>query len=330
MTGARKVAVFLMSLQNKALVSQIMNAFNKDELNAILAAMSETGIKYKIEKIILNFIHDFKGLITMATGPTYATEFVKQAFQNHPEKLTEALDKIQDLNTSDIWNAMSNLDDNHVLKFIKNEHPQTVAIILSKISSVKAAKILNLLQDEYAQEVISRMLSLQQIKQQTLQSIEQVLQEQIHNPNSMFYTSDNINKLADIFNHFNEDEEDKFMSFLKKYNEDSANKIARLKFTFNELDKLDNISILELIKNLDNKILVKSLKHAEDKIKQLFINSLSSRASRILMDELDSGLTISVKESLEAQRNIMKKVHLMLQDGSLTLKKINNSTNENT
>ena len=217
LTGAQKVAIFLMSLQNKTLVSQIMNALTPEEIHTILRAMSEAGITDtgRVEKTLLNFLHDFKGL-TMATGPVYAEAFIKDIFQNYPEKLNEALDKLKDLNTTDIWNALSNLDDGNLLQFIRNEHPQTSAIILSKISSMKTARILNLLQPEYAQEVITRMLSLKQVKQETLTSIEAVLHAQLENPVSTFYSTDNINKIANIFNHFNEETESS-IKILKEY-----------------------------------------------------------------------------------------------------------------
>jgi flagellar motor switch protein FliG len=323
-SGTEKAAILLMSLTEEN-ARQIMNYLDQEELNAISIAMTRLGTvdSETVEKVLIEFAHDLNQSLDVIGNAKTAEKFLKKVLDEN--KFNTVIEKIKNANTNTIWEMIGNLDDTSISQFIRNEYPQTAALILTKISSYKAARVLKMLSKEYSTEVLRRMMYLDSVKAETLQDLEKVLENQLLDNNSAFNTEDNTKVIAEIFNNFSKDDEQFFMGLLREKDPTSAEKIARMMLSFDDLMFIKPDSIQVLMKKIDNTTLIIALSTASDQIKDLFLSNMSQRVSRMISDEISSGAKYSRKESFDAQARILKTVKGMVADGSIVIEKQFNS-----
>lgn len=319
-TGSEKAAILIMTLQDENLIREIFNKLDPSERYEISLAMTNLGNieSDQVEKVLIEFAHDLNQSLQLIGNVKTAERFLKQVLDD--QEYNKVIDKIKHANTSSTWEMMANIDDISVAQFIKYEYPQTAALILSKLPGYKSAKILKLLNHEYAVEVLRRMVHLDSIEPEILTRVEKVIENEIGNMSSQFNKPNNITIISEIFNHFSKDDEGMFMSELRDKAPDAAEKIAKNKLNFEDLLLLDEDTMLLITQKIDNNILIIALSGAAPEMKDMFLRSMSQRVARMIADEVDSG-NRSKKEIAEAQDYILKIVKIMINDGSITLDK---------
>jgi flagellar motor switch protein FliG len=318
--GIEKVAILLMKLQSDK-ARTIFNYLDPDEINAISLAMTRLGIvdSDTVEKVILEFLHDLNQSLNVVGNPRTTEKLLKKILDD--DKYKTVIEKIKDSNTNTIWEMIADLDDSVIAQFIKNEYPQTAALILAKIPSFKASRVLKQLSKEYATEVLVRMMHLDSVKTETLQNIEKVLEAELLNRSRQFKLDDNSKAVIDIFNNFNKEDEQYFMQLIKDKDPLFANKVAKSLITIEDLVFIKDNGIQQVIKNLDNNSLIIGLSGSPKTIQDLFINNMSQRIARIVEDEIATGNKYSRQEIIEAQIKIIKVVKNLINDGLIVLDK---------
>lgn len=318
--GTEKAAILIMSL-NEEKARQIITHLDSDELNAISVAMTRLGKvdSETVERVLMEFAHDLNQSLDIIGNTKTTEKFLRKVLDE--SKLNTVLERIKNANTNTIWEMISNLDDAAVAQFIKNEFPQTAALILTKIPSYKAARILKLLSKEYSVEVLRRMMYLDSVKVETLQGVEKVLENQLLDRNSAFNAEDNSKIIAEIFNSLSKADEQYFMSILKEKDPVSAEKIARMMLSFDDLLFIRGDGIQLVIKKVDNNTLMTALSGASEEIKTLFLTNMSQRVARMVEDEISGGAKYNRKDVFEAQTKILRVVKTMIADGSIVIEK---------
>ncbi len=319
-SGIEKAAIFIMSLSEDN-ARQIINSLDQDELNTISVAMAKLGDvdSETVEKVLISFAHDLNQSLNIIGNSRTAEKFLSKVLDE--QKFNTVLEKIKNANTNTIWEMISNLDDGSVAQFIKHEYPQTAAVILTKIPSYKAAKILKMLSQEYSIEVLRRMMYLDSVKVETLHDLEQVLETQLKDKTSAFNLEDNTKVIAEIFNSFSKDDEQMFMNSLKERDPIAAEKVSKMMLVIDDLIFIKGTGIQSIMQKIDNNTLIVALSGASEAIKDLFLNSMSQRVARMISDEIGGGVKNSKKEIFEAQSRILKIVKSMLGDGTIVLDK---------
>ena len=204
------------------------------------------------------------------------------------------------------WDKLNNVSEEILANFLKNEYPQTIAVVLSKIRADHAARVLMSLPEDLSTEVMMRMLSMEAVKKDVMEGIEKTLRMEFMSTLAKRQTRDSHEMLADIFNNFDRNSEGKFMTKLEERNAEAAERIRALMFTFEDLAKIDaKTGIQTILRGVDKEKLTIALKGASETIKDLFLKNMSERAAKILREDMEGTGPVRIKDVDEAQMYIV-------------------------
>jgi flagellar motor switch protein FliG len=200
---------------------------------------------------------------------------------------------------------LGNVSEEVLATYLKNEYPQTIALVLSRLKSDHTARVLTALPNDLALDVITRMLSMEAVKKEVLDTVEKTLRVEFMNNLAKTQRRDSHEMMAEIFNNFNRETESKFMASLEAWNSESAERIRALMFTFEDLIKIDPSGIQTVLRVIDKDKLAMAMKGASEEIKDLFFSNMSERASKILREDMEAMGPARLKDVDEAQMYIV-------------------------
>ena len=204
-----------------------------------------------------------------------------------------------------MWDKLGNVNEHVLANYLKNEYPQTIAVILSKIKAEHAAKVIALLPENFAMEIVMRMLRMDSVQKEVLDGLEKTLRKEFMSNLSKSSRRDSHELIADIFNSLDRSTENRFMDALEERNRESAERVKSLMFTFEDLVRVDSQGIQILLRNVDKDKLAIALKGASDTIKDLFFNNMSSRAGKIIKEDMEAMGPVRLRDVEEAQQYIV-------------------------
>ena len=170
------------------------------------------------------------------------------------------MEEIKGSASRSMWQRLAHIDPEVLANYLRNEYPQTVAVILSRIRPDHAARVLSILPDEFAIDVVNRMLKIDNVQKEALEHIEETLKSEFVTTFTQSARRDAHKTMAEVFNAFDRHTEARFLSALDQMNRDAAKKIRALMFTFEDLAKLDPGSIQTLMRQVDRETLSRALK----------------------------------------------------------------------
>jgi flagellar motor switch protein FliG len=204
-----------------------------------------------------------------------------------------------------MWEKLGNVSEETLANFLQKEYPQTVSVVLSKISSEHAARVLALLPENFALEVVHRMLRMEAVQKEVLEDVERTLRTEFMSNLARTQRRDSHELMAEIFNSLDRNVEGKFMEELEKSAPDSAMKIRSLMFTFEDLMKLDPSAIQTVIRAVDKDKLPTALKGATETLRDLFFSNMSERAAKIMKEDMAAMGPVRLKDVEEAQQYVV-------------------------
>lgn len=321
-TGPEKAAIFMLSLTDDH-ASGVWELFDDDEIREISGIMSNLGqiSSSLVEKLLVEFAGKMSSTGAIV-GSYEATERLLNRFLPD-ERVNAVMDEIRGPAGRTMWEKLGNVNEQVLANYLKNEYPQTVAVVLSKIKSDHAAAVLGNLPEDFALEVINRMLRMEAVQKEILEKVEQTLRAEFMSNLSRTNRRDSHELMADIFNSFDRQTESRFMASLEERNRDAAERIKALMFTFEDLGQLDPGSIQTLLRAFDKDKLGLALKGASDGLRDLFFSNMSERAGKILKEDMEVMGPVRLRDVDEAQMmmvNIAKDLsargEIMLADNS--------------
>jgi flagellar motor switch protein FliG len=220
-----------------------------------------------------------------------------------------------------MWQKLGNIDAVVLANFLKNEYPQTIAVILSKIRPEHAANVLRNLPNELSIEVVGRMLRLEAVQKEALDHIENTLRTEFVSTLTQTRRRDPHEMMAEIFNGFDRQTELRFLSALDASNQESAERIRALMFTFDDLAKLDPAGLQTLVSQADKTALARALKGASQSMRDLFFGAMSQRAAKNMQDDMASLGPLRLKEVDEAQTMLVQMTKELADKGEIVLSK---------
>jgi flagellar motor switch protein FliG len=200
-----------------------------------------------------------------------------------------------------MWEKLSNVQEDVLAAYLKNEYPQTIAVVLSKIAADHASRVLAVLPESLALEVVQRMLALDSVQKEILEKIEATLRTEFMSTLNQTKRRDSHEQMAEIFNSFDRQTETKFMTALEENDRDAAERIKALMFTFEDLAKLPGAALQVLVQRVDKKDLALALKGANEQVRETFYANMSARAGKMLKDEMATMGPVRLKDVDEAQ-----------------------------
>ena len=218
-----------------------------------------------------------------------------------------------------MWEKLANVNEQVLASYLKNEYPQTVAVVLSKIRPDHAARVLPYLPEDFALEVVTRMLRMETVQKDILDKVEQTLRAEFMSNLSRTNRRDSHELMAEIFNNFDRQTEGRFLAALEERSRDSAEKIKALMFTFEDLAKLDPGSVQTLLRAIDKNKLGIALKGSSDTMRDLFFANMSERAAKILREDMELMGPVRLKDVDEAQMTMVNIAKDLAQKGEIMI-----------
>ncbi len=300
LTGSQRASIFLLSL-GEAQTSKLLSMMEDDEIKELSQTMSSLGTIGA--NIVERLFVDFADAISN-TGSLVGT------YESTERLLVKGLDKdraaaimaeIRGPAGRTMWDKLTNVHEAVLSNYLKNEYPQTVAVVLTKIKSDHAARVLSLLPEGFAMEVVMRMLHIEAVQKDVIESLEKTLRAEFMANLARTARTDSHEMMAEIFNNLTRDTEARFMQALEERNRESAEKIRSLMFTFEDLIRLDAAGVQTLLRQAPKEKLAIALKAASEPIKELFYSNMSARAGKMLKDDMDALGPVRLKDVEEAQ-----------------------------
>lgn len=203
--------------------------------------------------------------------------------------------------------------------YLKNEYPQTVGVVLSKLKPGHSASVLSLLPENFSMEVIMRMLRMEAVQKEVLDNIEKTLRTEFMSNLARGSRGDNHELMADIFNSLDRQSQDRFLTALEERNRDSAEKIKALMFTFEDLARLDNNGVQTLLRQVEKDKLALALKGSTDQMRDLFFKNMSERAGKMMKEDMDALGPVRLSDVEESQMMIVQLAKELAAQGQIVI-----------
>lgn len=305
LTGTEKAAIFMLSL-GEEYTAKIFDQMDDEEILEISQTMAGLG---KIDaKIVERLFVDFAEQMSTANnlmGTQESTERLLAKAGMNEEKIEMIMEEIRGPAGRTLWEKLTNVNEEVLANFLQKEYPQTVAVVMSKISTDHAARVLAILPDNFALEVIHRMLRMEAVQREVLEDVEKTLRTEFMSNLARTARQDSHEVMANIFNNFDRAAEQNFMDMLEKTVPDSAEKIRSLMFTFEDLQNLDPGAVQTLIRACDKEQMPTALKGATESVRDLFFANMSERAAKIMKEDMSAMGPVRLKDVEEAQQYIV-------------------------
>ena len=317
LTGPEKAAIILLSLADEA--KDVLRLFDEEEVKEVSQAMSNLGVVDAgvVEALILEFVKQLSSAGGIV-GSHSATQRLLTSFLP-TEKVDALMEDIRGPAGRTMWDKLGNVNEQVLASYLKNEYPQTVAVVLSKVKPDHAARVLTALPEDFAIECINRMLRMEPVQREILDKIEITLRTEFMSNLARTPKRDSHELMAEIFNTFDRMTEARFLTSLEERNREAAERIRALMFVFEDLKKLDTGGVQTLLRTADKSDLALALKGASDELRVLFLTNMSERAGKILKDEMSAMGPVRLKDVEGAQARLVATAKDLSERGEIML-----------
>jgi flagellar motor switch protein FliG len=300
LTGPERAAVLMLALGDQY-AERVWKLLDDDELRQLTITMSSLGTveAETVEGLMLQFVGRLSSSGALM-GNFDATERLLQQYLP-AERVSGLMEEIRGPAGRNMWEKLSNVQEQVLANYLKNEYPQTVAVVISKLRPEHAARVLAILPEELSLDVVNRMLKMEAVQKDVIERLEQTLRVEFMSNLSQTRRRDAHEVMAEIFNNFDRQTETRFLTALEEQNRESAERIKTLMFTFDDLIKLDSASAQTLMRNVDKAKLAVALKGASDTVRQFFLGNMSSRAAKMLVDDMQAMGPVRLRDVDESQ-----------------------------
>ena len=316
LSGPEKAAVVLLALGEDH--SGVWKQLDEEEIKVISQAMAGLGqvTSGVVEDLLVEFVSGMGG--GNITGSVELTQRLLASIMPG-EKVDSLMEEIRGPAGRTMWDKLGNVNEAVLANYLKNEYPQTVAVVLSKIKSDHAARVLTSLPEDFALECVTRMLRMEPVQREILDKIEQTLRTEFMSNLARTSKRDSHELMADIFNAFDRQTETRFITALEERNREAAERIRALMFVFEDLSKLDPGGVQTLLRTVEKDQLALGLKGASDALREMFFSNMSERAAKIMRDDMESMGPVRLREVEQAQMAMVQVAKDLANKGEIVL-----------
>lgn len=317
LTGPEKAAVILLSLGEDH--TRLWQGLDEDEIKEISQAMASLGTvsAQVVEELMVEFVSGMSGSGAVM-GSFEQTQRLLASFMP-TDRVEGLMEEIRGPAGRTMWDKLGNVNEAVLANYLKNEYPQTVAVVLSKVKPDHAARVLTSLPEDFALECVQRMLRMEPVQREILDKIEQTLRTEFMSNLARTSKRDSHEMMADIFNSFDRQTEARFIGALEERNREAAERIRALMFVFEDLAKLDPGGIQTLLRAVEKDSLGLALKGSSEALRELFFSNMSERAAKIMREDMDSMGPVRLKDVDQAQMAMVQVAKDLAAKGEIML-----------
>ena len=316
LSGPEKAAVVLLALGEDH--AGVWRQLDEEEIKVISQAMAGLGqvTASVVEDLLVEFVSGMGG--GNITGSIELTQRLLSSIMPG-DKVDTLMEEIRGPAGRTMWDKLGNVNEAVLANYLKNEYPQTVAVVLSKIKSEHAARVLTCLPEDFALECVTRMLRMEPVQREILDKIEQTLRTEFMSNLARTSKRDSHEMMADIFNAFDRQTETRFITALEERNREAAERIRALMFVFEDLSKLDPGGVQTLLRSVEKDQLALALKGASDALREMFFSNMSERAAKIMREDMETMGPVRLREVEQAQMTMVQSAKDLANKGEIVL-----------
>jgi flagellar motor switch protein FliG len=317
-TGPEKSAILLMSLGEEQ-AGKLFALLDDEEIKEVSQVMAGLGTVSSniVERLFVEFAEQVSSTGSLVGSMDSTERLLTKVLGG--DRVNDIMEEIRGPAGRTMWDKLANVNEQVLANFLKNEYPQTVAVILGKIGQAHAGKVLSILPENFAMEVVMRMLRMEAVNKDIEKDVERVLRTEFMSNLARTNRRDSHEMMAEIFNNLDRATESRFLSALEERNKDSAEKIRSLMFTFEDLARIDPAGVQTLLRALDKDKLTIALKGASEELKDLFFSNMSERAAKLLREDMQSLGPMRLKDVEEAQTAMVTAAKDLADRGELVI-----------
>jgi len=322
-TGLRKAAILVVVL-GPAVSAEMLRNLNEDEVDQISREIAQMGAvaPEQAEKVLeecyqMQLAHNY----VIKGGVDYARKILMNAFS--PEHAQRLLDRLMKTlgSESATFDALQKADPQQLAKFVHNEHPQTIALILSHLNPSQAAALLFSLPTEMRSDVALRMASLDQISPEVISKIASIIGQKLKALGEISRESyGGVKAVAEMMNRLDSSTSKEILETVEDVDNQLVEQIRHLMFVFEDMLLLSPDGIKEVLGRVDRKLMTIALKGTSDRLKDHFLECMSQRGADMLREDMDALGPIKIKEVEAAQQQIIAIVRQLEAEGTVSLK----------
>jgi flagellar motor switch protein FliG len=323
LTGAQKAAILMVVLGEET-GGAVFRELDEDEVQRIGREIA--GIPPITSEIAEDVLIEFHQMLVaqdyvLKGGMEYARKVLESAFG--ADRAKRLIDRVNLSLASDgtHFDALQRADPQQLATFIRNEHPQTVALILSHLGGTQAARLLRSLPAEIRAEVVKRMATLDQIAPEIVSRIATVVGRKLKSLGDLNRQSyGGVRAVADIVNRLDQNDSKDILEAVETADPALGETIRQLMFVFDDLLKIDTNGVRELLARVDRKVLTIALKGTSEKLKNHFLQAMSQRGGEMLLEDMEALGPVKMREVEAAQQQIVAAVRLLESEGAVNLR----------
>jgi flagellar motor switch protein FliG len=318
LNGLQKAAILLIAV-GPELASAILKQFHYDKIEMISSEIANTLV---INPQLVNSV--YKEFLTLSNvhasassgGIQYAKELLNKALgAQRSDEIMRSL-----TSHSKPFYSIRKIDPKQLVNFLNNEHPQTIALILSNLDPEQSATILNYLPKETQSDIAWRIATMERTSPEMIREIEDVLDSRLSTISSKdFTTAGGIKDLVNILNMVDRGTEKSIIEALDKEDPDLAEEIRKRLFVFEDIVTLDDNSIRRIMREVDFKDLALALKGANDEVGDKIFKNISQRAGEMLREDIDLLGPVRVRDVEEKQQKIVQVIRRLDEAGEIVI-----------
>ena len=300
LSGPERAAVLMLALGERY-GGKIFGLLDDDELREISVVMSSLGTidADSVEELLLEFVSRMSASGALLGNYDATERLLKQYLPQ--DRVGGIMEEIRGPAGRNMWEKLANVQEEVLANYLKNEYPQTVAVVLSKLRPEHAARVLAILPEDLSLDCVNRMLKMESVQKEVIERVEQTLRTEFMSNLSQTRRRDAHEVMAEIFNNFDRQTETRFLTALEEDNRDASDRIMALMFTFDDLVKLDTASAQTLMRSLDKDKLAIALKGANEAVREFFFKNMSTRAAKMMVDDMQAMGPVRLRDVDEAQ-----------------------------
>jgi flagellar motor switch protein FliG len=285
--------------------AQMFENMGDEEIRELSQGMANLGAASSeiVERLYVEFAEQISSTGSLVGTPESTERLLSKVIGG--ERGNQIMEELRGPAGRTMWDKLANVNEHVLANYLKNEYPQTVAVIITKIRPDHAARVLAAFPETFSLEVINRMLRMEAVQKEVVDDIERTLRSEFMSNLARTQRRDSHEMVAEIFNGLDRSTENQFMTMLEERNRDAAEKIRKLMFTFDDLATVDPAGVQAILRAVDKDKLGTALKGASDALTGLFFENMSERAAKILKEDMEAMGPVRMRDVEEAQVEIV-------------------------
>lgn len=318
LTGEQKAAILLRAMGEES-AAQVLKQLDPKEIKKLGAFMSGTAqISRDEEDAVMS---DFRAASATGEIQFQGREFIKAALTKAlgSEKAARIIESMTKKNYPGL-EGLKWVDVKTLTQMLRIEHAQTVAVILAHLESDQAGQVLAALPEDMRGDVAIRLATLEEVQPDVLEELSDSLQEMLSaGKGTSSQSIGGAEVVADILTRMDKANEGGIMARISEKNQSLADAIRALMFVFDDLIKVDDRGLQELMKEISKEDLPVALRGANPEIKEKFFKNMSSRAAEMLKEDMETKGPVKVSDVERAQQNILKVCRKLEEEGRIVI-----------